>query len=72
MAIIKWQCIKCGKIVTSGVVSGGRAIVPGGRTAGNCPETATGNHIWKKMGQKSINYSKYGEILNTCLLNIMR
>ena len=65
MAIIKWQCIKCGKIVTSGVVSGGR-------TAGNCPETATGNHIWKKMGQKSINYSKYGEILNTCLLNIMR
>lgn len=50
MAIIKWQCIKCGKIVTSGVVSGGRAIVPGGRTAGNCPETATGNHIWKKMG----------------------
>lgn len=43
MAIIKWQCIKCGKIVTSGVVSGGR-------TAGNCPETATGNHIWKKMG----------------------
>ena len=43
MAIIKWRCIKCGKIVTSGVVSGGR-------TAGNCPETATGNHIWKKMG----------------------
>ena len=43
MAVTKWQCTRCGKIVTS-------PSVPLGRTGGNCPDTSSGNHIWVKMG----------------------
>jgi hypothetical protein len=39
----KWQCIKCGKETLGG------SSTPSGKSGGKCPDTSSGNHIWKKI-----------------------
>lgn len=38
-----WQCTKCG------AMSYGNTSTPAPQNTGRCPETSSGNHIWRQV-----------------------